>query len=176
MKINVEDVIMKKCNINNLDEIYKIQSIMVEAFREDEKGYYIPDTKEYLKKMLDEKNNYGWFYGAYYKDEIIGYICLSISPRVKLLADMIPNLEGTFADIDGITVIPEYRGNKISIAMLKYIEEQARNNNIDNLLAEITYGNVYSYNNFKKMNYDVVASYVKDGNINRYLVRKNIKK
>lgn len=174
MKIKTENIKFKKFDENNLDDVCRIQQNMVDTLKEDQKGFYLPDTREYCEKILNEENNLGWIWGAYYNDKIVGYIYLSISPNVKELADRVPNLKGTYADIDGVIVCPEYRGNGIQLLMLDFIEEKAKERNIKNLLGEITKGNVWSLNNFLKKNYTIANSYKKLGYIERDIMHKEI--
>ena len=133
--MELKDVELKECTVADLDDVYNVQQLMIDSFKEEEKTFYLPDPKEYLEEMLNSDHHLGWLYGAYYKNKMIGFICLSISPSVKNLFAMVPDLEGNSADIDGVVVIPEYRGYGLQLHMLDFIEPIARMHNIDNLFA-----------------------------------------
>lgn len=44
---------------------------------------------------------------------MIAWIFLSVSNRMKELRSYIPDIKGKCADIDGVIVLPEYRGNHL---------------------------------------------------------------
>ena len=56
---------------------------------------------------------------------MIAWIFLSVSNRMKELKQMIPNLNGSCADIDGVVVLPKYRGYGLQKTLVKYLEERA---------------------------------------------------
>ena len=37
----VKSIIIKKCTINDVDSIYNIQNIVIDNFKEEEKGYFL---------------------------------------------------------------------------------------------------------------------------------------
>ena len=62
--INMEDkkmeieksIIIRKCTVNDVDSIYDIQNIVIDNFKEEEKGYFLPFKKEtYLRIVNDPK-------------------------------------------------------------------------------------------------------------------------
>lgn len=173
--VDEKDLKMRECSVENLDDIYNIQTIMLDTFREEEKNFFIPDTKEYFNEILDNPNDYGWIYGLYLDDKMIGWIYLSVSKRVDELVSNIPNRKGKYADIDGVIVIPEYRGNHLQNYMMKYVEDKAKEKHIDNIVGEISFENTYSYQNFKELGYEIVAQYKKQGTINRNILAKKMK-
>lgn len=42
MKINIEEVQIRLCDSNDVDDIYKIENIVIDNFKENEKGYFLP--------------------------------------------------------------------------------------------------------------------------------------
>jgi ribosomal protein S18 acetylase RimI-like enzyme len=105
---------------------------------------------------------------------MIAWIFLSVSNRMKELKQMIPNLNGSCADIDGVIVLSEYRGYGLQKTLLKYLEERAREKGISNIIAEVTFGNIYSLRNLKDLGYDEQTWYQKDENIKRYILLKKL--
>lgn len=89
---------------------------------------------------------------------------------------MIPNLNGSCADIDGVVVLPKYRGYGLQKTLVKYLEERAREKGISNIIAEVTFGNVYSLRNLKDLGYEEQTWYQKDKNIKRYILLKKLGK
>ena len=94
--------------------------------------------------------------------------------RMKELKQMIPNLNGSCADIDGVVVLPKYRGYGLQKTLVKYLEERAREKGISNIIAEVTFGNVYSLRNLKDLGYEEQTWYQKDKNIKRYILLKKL--
>ena len=103
-KLNIE---IRKCTINDVDEIYNIQNIIIENFEQEEKGDFLPFKKETYLRILNDPINDGEIYGTFIDNKMIAWIFLSVSNRMKELKQMIPNLNGSCADIDG--VVPVYR-------------------------------------------------------------------
>ena len=172
--IRNQNIKIRKCTTNDVEEIYKIQNIVIDNFKEDEKGYFLPFKKETYLRILNDPINDGEIYGAFTDDKMIAWIFLSVSNRMKELKQMIPNLEGNCADIDGVIVLPEYRGYGIQKTLVKYLEEKAKEKGINNIIAEVTFGNVYSLRNLKDLGYEEKTWYEKDGGINRYILLKKL--
>ena len=174
-KLEIEkSIIIKKCTANDVDSIYDIQNIVIDNFKEDEKGYFLPFKKETYLRIVNEPIDDGEIYGAFIDNKMIAWIFLSVSNRMKELKQMIPNLEGNCADIDGVIVLPEYRGYGLQKTLVKYLEEKAREKGISNMIAEVTFGNVYSLRNLKDLGYKEQTWYQKDENIKRYILLKKL--
>ena len=58
--------------------------------------------------------------------------------------------------------------------LVKYLEERAREKGISNIIAEVTFGNVYSLRNLKDLGYKEQVWYKKDENIKRYILLKKL--
>ena len=151
MKINYEsfnkNIKIRKCIASDVDSIYNIQNIVIDNFKEEEKGYFLPFKKETYLRIVNDPINDGEIYGAFFNDKMIAWIFLSVSNRMKELRQMIPNLEGSCTDIDGVIVLPEYRGYGLQKILVKHLEKMAKEKGIKNIIAEVTFGNVYSLEN-----------------------------
>lgn len=172
--IRKQNIKIRKCTINEIDEIYNIQNSVIYNFKEEEKGYFLPFKKETYLRILKNPIDDGEIYGAFIDDKMIAWIFLSISDRMRELKQMIPNLNGNCADIDGVIVLPEYRGYGLQKTLVKYLEERAREKEISNIIAEVTFGNVYSLRNLKDLGYEEKTWYQKDKNIKRYILLKEL--
>lgn len=170
-KPNIE---IRKCTINDVDEIYNIQNIIIENFEQEEKGDFLPFKKETYLRILNDPINDGEIYGTFIDNKMIAWIFLSVSNRMKELKQMIPNLNGSCADIDGVVVLPKYRGYGLQKTLVKYLEERAIEKGISNIIAEVTFGNVYSLRNLKDLGYEEQTWYQKDKNIKRYILLKKL--
>ena len=165
---------IRKCIANDVDSIYDIQNIVINNFKEEEKGYFLPFKKESYLRIVNNPMDDGEIYGAFLDNKMIAWIFLSVSNRMKELKQMIPNLEGDCADIDGVIVLPEYRGYGLQKILVKYLEKMAREKEIKNIIAEVTFGNVYSLRNLQDMGYKEQTWYQKDENIKRYILLKEL--
>lgn len=169
-----KSIIIKKCTTNDVDSIYDIQNIVIDNFKEEEKGYFLPFEKETFLRIIDNPINDGEIYGVFIENKMIAWIFLSVSNRMEELKQMIPNLEGDCADIDGVIVLPEYRGYGLQKMLVKYLEKMAVEKGIKNIIAEVTFGNVYSLRNLKDLGYEEQTWYQKDENIKRYILLKKL--
>ena len=172
--IRKQNIEIRKCTINDVDEIYNIQNIIIENFEQEEKVYFLPFKKETYLRILNDPINDGEIYGTFIDNKMIAWIFLSVSNRMKELKQMIPNLNGSCADIDGVVVLPKYRGYGLQKTLVKYLEERAREKGISNIIAEVTFGNVYSLRNLKDLGYEEQTWYQKDKNIKRYILLKKL--
>lgn len=165
---------IRLCTSNDVKDIYEIQNTVIDKFKKEEKGYFLPfDELTYLR-IVNNPINDGEIYGAFLENKMVAWIFLSVSDRMKELKKHIPEIKGKCADIDGVIVLPEYRGNGLQKILVKYLEEKAKEKGIMNIIAEVTFGNEYSLKNLQNMNYKIKTSYQKDENIKRYILLKQL--
>ena len=172
--ITNKNINIRTCTTSDVDSIYNIQNIVIDNFKEEEKGYFLPFKKETYLRIVNEPINDGEIYGAFLDNKMIAWIFLSVSNRMKELKQMIPNLEGSCADIDGVIVLPEYRGYGLQKILVKHLEKIAKEKEIKNIIAEVTFGNVYSLRNLNDLGYEEQTWYQKDKNIKRYILLKKL--
>ena len=124
MKINKNDLTIRLCNSNDVKDIYNIQNIIINNFKEEEKGYFLPFKEESYMRIINNPQTDGEIYGAFYNGKMIAWIFLSVSNRMEEIKSYIPNIVGKCADIDGIIVLPEYRGNNLQKILVKYLKKR----------------------------------------------------
>lgn len=173
-KLSNKNIKIRKCTTNDVDEIYNIQNIVIDNFKDEEKGYFLPFKKEWYLRIVNDPINDGEIYAAFIDDKMVAWIFLSVSNRMKKLREMIPNLEGNCADIDGVIILPEYRGYGLQKTLVKYLEKKAKEKGIENIIAEVTFGNIYSLRNLKDLGYEEKTWYQKDEKIKRYILLKKL--
>ena len=172
--INTNDLKIRLCTSEDVKEIYKLQNIVIDYFKENEKGYFLPFKEESYLRIVNDPIHDGEIYGAFLKDKMIAWIFLSVSNRMKKIKNYIPDIEGKCADIDGVIVLPEYRGNGLQKILVNYLEKKAKEKGIDNVVAEVTFGNDYSLKNLEDLVYEIKTWYKKDENIKRYILLKKL--
>ena len=105
---------------------------------------------------------------------MVAWIFLSVSTRMEQIKSFIPDIVGNCADIDGVIVLPEYRGNGLQKILVNYLENKAKEKDITNIVAEVTFGNEFSLRNLQDMGYQIKTWYQKNENIKRHILLKKI--
>ena len=172
MNSNKYDI--RLCTTEDVKDIYNIQNIVIENFRDEEKGYFLPFKEESYLRIVNDPINDGEIYGAFVDNKMVAWIFLSVSDRMKEIRKYIPDIKGKCADIDGVIVLPEYRGNGLQKKLVSFLENKAKEKGITNIVAEVTYGNDYSLNNLKDLGYEIKTWYQKDKNIKRHILLKRL--
>lgn len=170
--MDINKLKIRLCNFDDVKYIYEIQNVVINNFKEDEKGYFLPFKESSYLRIVNDPVNDGEIYGAFYENKMVAWIFLSVSNRMRELKEHIPEIKGKCADIDGVIVLPEYRGNGLQKILVKYLEDRAREKGINNIVAEVTFGNEHSLRNLQDMNYEIKTWYQKDENIKRYILLK----
>ena len=174
-KINLNNLEIITCNSNDVKDIYNIQEIVINNFKEEEKGYFLPFTEEWYLRIVNNPDKDGEIYGAFYNNKMIAWIFLSVSTRMEQIKSFIPDIDGKCADIDGVIVLPEYRGNGLQKILVNYLESKAKEKGITNIVAEVTFGNDFSLKNLQALGYEIKTWYQKDENIKRHILLKELK-
>ena len=93
---------------------------------------------------------------------------------MEQIKSFIPDIDGKCADIDGVIVLPEYRGNGLQKILVNYLESKAKEKDITNVVAEVTFENDFSLNNLQALGYEIKTWYQKDENIKRHILLKKL--
>lgn len=165
---------IRLCTSKDVKDIYDIQNIVIDNFKTEEKGYFLPFKEESYMRIVNDPINDGEIYGAFLDDKMVAWIFLSVSNRMKEIKNYIPDIEGKCADIDGVIVLPEYRDNGLQKILVNYLEDRAKEKGITNIVAEVTFDNEYSLNNLKYLGYEIKTWYQKDENIKRHILLKRL--
>ena len=165
---------IRLCTSKDVKDIYDIQNIVIENFKTEEKGYFLPFKEESYMRIDNDPINDGEIYGAFLDDKMVAWIFLSVSNRMKEIKNYIPDIEGKCADIDGVIVLPEYRGNGLQKILVNYLEDRAKEKGITNIVAEVTFGNEHSLNNLKDLGYEIKTWYQKKENKKRHILLKRL--
>lgn len=174
-KIDTNILEIRTCNSEDVEDIYNIQEVVIDNFKENEKGYFLPFTKECYLRIVNNSKNDGEIYWAFYNNKMIAWIFLSVSSRMQQIKSFIPDINGNCADIDGVIVLPEYRGNGLQKKLVRYLENKAKEKKIDNIVAEVTFENEFSLQNLQDLGYEIKTWYQKDKSIKRHVLLKELK-
>lgn len=173
-KININNISIRICDSNDVKDIYNIQELVIDNFRKEEKGYFLPFKEDSYLRIVNNPKKDGEIYGAFYNNKMIAWIFLSVSTRMEQIKKLVPEVDGKCADIDGVIVLPEYRGNGLQKRLITYLEKRALEKGISNIVAEVTFGNEYSLKNLQDLGYEIKTWYQKDENIKRHILLKKI--
>ena len=168
-KIDLNNLEIRTCNSDDVKDIYNIQEIVINDFKENEKGYFLPFTEEWYLRIVNNPIKDGEIYGAFYDNKMIAWIFLSVSTRMEQIKGFIP-------DIDGVIVLPKYRENGLQKILVNYLESKAMEKGITNIVAEVTFGNEFSLRNLQELGYEIKTWYQKDENIKRHILLKELNK
>lgn len=174
-KIRLSEMEIRLCGVDDVKDIFYIQNIVIDNFKESEKGYFLPFQESSYFRIVNNPTSDGEIYGAFIEDKMIAWIFLSVSDRMREIKGYIPDIKGKCADIDGVIVLPEYRGNHLQKILVTYLEEKAKEKNIENIVAEVTFGNCYSLDNLRELGYEIKNWYQKDESIKRHILLKKLK-
>ena len=173
-KIDLHKLEIRICNSGDVKDIYNIQEEVINNFVTNEKGYFLPFKEASYLRIVNDPIHDGEIYGAFYDNKMIAWIFLAISTRMEQIKSFIPDIKGKCADIDGVIVLPKYRGNGLQKILVKYLEEKAKEKGICNIVAEVTVGNEYSLRNLQDSGYEIKTWYQKDEKIKRYILLKRL--
>lgn len=86
----------------------------------------MPFKKESYFRIVNDPINDGEIYGAFLDNKMVAWIFLSVSNRMKEIKSYIHDIKGKCADIDGVIVLPEYRGNHLQNMLVEHLEKRAK--------------------------------------------------
>ena len=72
-KINSENFEIRLCTLEDVKDIYSLQNIVIDYFKEDEKGYFLPFKEESYLRIVSNPINDGEIYGAFLKDKMVEF-------------------------------------------------------------------------------------------------------
>ena len=63
--INIEEIDIKLCTTRDVKDIFNLQNIVIENFKENEKGYFLPFKESSYLRIVNDPINDGEIYGAF---------------------------------------------------------------------------------------------------------------
>ena len=70
-KIDLNKVEIRICDSNDVKDIYNIQEVVIDNFKESEKGYFLPFKEESYLRIVNNPDKDGEIYGAFYNKKMI---------------------------------------------------------------------------------------------------------
>jgi hypothetical protein len=154
--------------IKDIPQIMDFQSNVIAKL--NRKDFFCPLVeKEFIDPIKINKGVYLIFNNA----ELIALAVLNVKPNKDIMKEYALDRTNNIALFDSIMVKDEYRGNKITCAVLKYSLEEAKKYNITSIIATIHPENIYSLNNFLEAGYYILKTIQIHGG-KRYIMEKDI--
>ena len=166
------NLVYKKIEEKDKKQLFNLIDVVLKGLPDP--AHFIPYEQWELDSMFDDVN-YAPLYGAYDGEKLVGMAQLYISQ--EMLADFKDEFGLTnfkVCELGGNLVLPEYRGNGLQKILVNYLEKRARELGIQNILAEVTFGNEYSLRNLQNLGYEIKTWYQKDENIKRHILLKRL--
>jgi GNAT superfamily N-acetyltransferase len=158
-----------RATIADLPIIMNFQSAIINNM--DRKDWFCP---LYEQEFIDPINSNKGVYLVYDKANLIALAVLNIKPDKEIMKEyQLANINGV-ALFDSIMVKEDYRGNKITQAVLKYIYKEAKRKNIKIIIATIHPENIHSLENFINNGYSIMKKINIHGGP-RYIMKIDIK-
>ena len=76
--INIEEINIRLCTTGDVKDIFNLQNIVIENFKENEKGYFLPFKESSYLRIVNDPINDGEIYGAFLENKMIAWIFLSV--------------------------------------------------------------------------------------------------
>ena len=160
---------LKQVTIQDLELLYHIETT---CFPIQEAASY----QSLKERLAVYHEGFEIFYIAH---QAIGYIGGLRNNECNLPDSMYENAflhqeNGKYQMIFSVCILPEYRGHGLQKILVKHLEKMAKEKGIKNIIAEVTFGNVYSLRNLNDLGYAEQTWYQKDENIKRYILLKKL--
>ena len=146
--MNKKHLTVKKLDMDNLQDVIKLQQKIINGLHPDEQHFILHRTKEdYIKSLNGKSSN---MLGVFDQDELIAQT-IFIMPQKDEARDIpefrpdIPNEDLVL--YEAILVDPAYRGSSLMKRMLEYIENHALDNGRKHSLIQIAIDNPASWIN-----------------------------
>ena len=173
MKLKSSDIIFKKCDLKNIEEICELQEI---AFLNlDNKNLLRRNTREMLENCLSSPH---YTLGAFFKGELIAFGILFDAGETEENIGLDIGLTGSdlnkVANIKLIIVLPEYRGNGLQRRLMTFLEGIAKRNGKEIVCGTVSPENLHSCNNFTALSYNLETTKIKYNGLERNIYYKKI--
>lgn len=122
---------------------------LVTVFNQSFSDYIVPFkiTKEQLKNKIKSDNiKLGFSVGAFENNQLVGFILLGF--------DFINGNKGAYNA--GTGVIPEKRGNKLTLKLMEHIIPKLKEQNMTNVKLEVITENEIAFKTYKKMGFEII--------------------
>lgn len=149
---------IKECTVDDVDHLHAFQSMIYDFLHEDEKGFFLPKTKSFL---TDHFNAGSQAIMVIHDGQVVGQ-ALIVLPTVQRpktgMTDMdLPAPLESLSIIQGLSVHPKARGLNIGNILIQAWLQVSEDEGRDNVLAETSQDNLYSWALFNKNDVPIVS-------------------
>lgn len=173
MKFSDNEFIFKKCTIDHINSICKIQE---EAFAHlDDPDILRKNSREVLSECLIEPH---YTLGSFYHNKLIAFAILydggKSEENIGYDIDIEDSMLNLVANIKLVIVLPEYRGNGLQKKLILKLEKIAKEKDKKILCATVSPKNNFSIRNFELLGYKFHSCKIKYGGLKRNIYFKII--
>lgn len=152
---------------NDINELLSFQDKIIKKMNN---LWFMPLTYQEFEDAI----NFGKVYFMYSENDIAGLAVLNCYPKKEIIDEYLLDDTLNVGILDSIMVEEKYRGSKLQLQIMNYLEEYAKNLKLKQIVATVHPDNNYSINNFLKANYQIINKLTIHNGI-RYILLKNIK-
>lgn len=172
MKSKYNEYTLRRCTVQDVDQIYELQTIIINGL--DNKEILRQNAKDMFEHCVQEPN---LTIGVYNKEELIAVSIFVVEHGVEDLSlDLVCHEVSVSANYKLIMVKKEYRGNGFQKALMWVMEKYAYNNGFTHLCTTVSEKNTYSLHNIEEIGYEYDHDAIKYGGLPRCVFVKNIEK
>lgn len=173
LKIPDTDFIFRKCTIQDIDDICKIQELAFQALTDS--NLLRRNSKEVLQTCLEEPH---YTLGVFHKEKLIAFAILydggntdeNIGRDIEIPEEKLSSV----VNFKLVIVLPEYRGNKLQQKLIYKLEEIAKENGKKIMCATISPLNSFSLKNFEDAGFKFHSQKIKYNNLKRCIYYKKL--
>lgn len=171
MKSRFDQYILKKCTVQDINQIYELQKIIIDGL--DNKEILRENEKEMFEHCVQDPN---LTVGVYDKKELIAVAIFVVEQGEEDLSLGLVCCEVNVpANFKLVMVKKEYRGNGFQRALMWILEKYAYNSGFTHLCTTVSEKNEYSLHNIKVAGYKYDHNTIKYGGLSRCVFVKDIK-
>lgn len=166
------DLLIKKCNQNDIDDILLLQDDVFETLNNP--TWLRQNTKQMFETCLQDPNI---TFGLYDGNSLIAVIIMyALKDDEDLSKSLQSHKANNSANFKLIMVKKQYRGNKIMASLMWVLERYAYSKGYTHLCATANAENIYSISNMANLGYEYDSSHIKYNSLNRDIYIKDIEK
>lgn len=173
MREKYNRLVLKKCTMSDVDQIYNFQKIIIDGLVDKE--VLRENSRSMFERCVQTPN---LTIGVFDSSELIA-LAIFVDERGNeedLSRDLVNHDVDIAANFKLIMVKKEYRGNGFQKALMWILERYAYNHGFTHLCTTVSNKNIYSLNNIKDSGYEYDHNAIKYGGLSRDVFVKDISK
>ena len=154
MVSNLTKITIRECLLEELPLVHEIEQEVYKKCKNKEIFSLLTDSEFSLR--IKQPN---YIFGCFDNQRLVGYIIYKVPDKYELDEFDITTYGHNQNDtviLDGLAVLPHFRGLGLQKKMLAYFENKVKNNLKSNIVATVHPDNTYCLNNFLDAGYSIL--------------------